>query len=111
MTRIKDLKIKLLLTAAYLIITALLIYFGAECILLRFVGIPCPGCGMTRAVLSAIRLDFISAFKLHPMFWSMPILYLYFLTDGKLIKNRAVNTAVFIFIAIGFLISWIIKLL
>ena len=30
-------------------------------------GISCPGCGMTRAVLSALRLDFAAAFYYHPL--------------------------------------------
>ena len=34
--------------------------------------IPCPGCGMTRAHLAALRLDFPSAFFYHPL-WFLPI--------------------------------------
>jgi hypothetical protein len=30
--------------------------------------IPCPGCGMTRAFVSAFRLDFQMAFLYHPLF-------------------------------------------
>ena len=31
-----------------------------------FFGISCPGCGMTRALLAALRLDFAAAFSYHP---------------------------------------------
>ena len=35
-------------------------------------GIPCPGCGMTRAVLAAARLDWASAMRWHPL--ALPLL-------------------------------------
>lgn len=101
---------KLLITAVYLALLALLKYFNIGCIFISVFGIPCPGCGMTRAVLSALSWDLPSAFQLHPMFWSVPILYLYFLTDGKLIKNKTINKTLFVIIAAGFAVTWIIKL-
>ncbi len=33
------------------------------CIFNNLFGIPCPGCGMTRAFISIIKLDFVSAFQ------------------------------------------------
>lgn len=38
-----------------------------------FFGISCPGCGMTRAWLSVLRLDFSSAFACHPLFLLAPL--------------------------------------
>ncbi|MDR2736552.1 MAG: DUF2752 domain-containing protein [Gracilibacteraceae bacterium] len=38
------------------------------CPFLAVSGIPCPGCGMTRAFLAFFRLDFAQAFLYHPMF-------------------------------------------
>lgn len=37
------------------------------CPLKRFLGIPCPTCGSTRAVLCLLRCDFHSAFQLQPL--------------------------------------------
>lgn len=40
----------------------------------RFVtGVPCPGCGMTRAWLALLRGDLAAALAYHPMFWSFPL--------------------------------------
>ena len=61
------------------------------CLFRYFFSIPCPGCGMTRAWLAALRLDFPAAFRWHPMFWSIPLLAVYIVYDGKLFPNKAVN--------------------
>lgn len=82
---------------------------GITCIIKSAFGIACPGCGMTRAVLSAIRLDFITAFALHPMFWSLPLLILYFLYDGRLFKSKKVDVGLLTLILAGFLLSWIVR--
>ena len=66
---------------------------------------------MTRAVLSAIKLDFAAAFSYHPMFWSIPVLYLYFLFNGKVFNKKTLDIGILIFIAVGFFISWVEKLI
>lgn len=102
---------KLIFTCIYLALIFVLYKLGAGCIFLKFLHLPCPGCGMTRALLSAVRFDFLSAFNYHGMFWSMPVLYLYFLFDGSLFRNKKVNKTVFILMAIGFGINWIFHLI
>lgn len=37
-------------------------------------GVSCPGCGMTRAYASLLRLDFSAAFAYHPLWPLIPIL-------------------------------------
>ena len=33
-----------------------------------FLHVECPGCGMTRAIISVLKLDFRQAFEYHPLF-------------------------------------------
>lgn len=55
---------------------------GIGCPIKFFTGISCPGCGMTKAVLAAIRLNFHEAFYYHPLFFLTPlIMVLYFFED------------------------------
>ena len=108
--KISYLKEKLILTAAYFAAVALLAYLGVSCLSLTFLHIPCPGCGMTRAWLAALRLDFGAAFAYHPMFWSMPILYAYFLLDHGILASKRLNKLVLWSICIGFIIQWIAKI-
>lgn len=103
---IKGLGQKLLITAAVLIFMTVLTVFKMRCPILCVTGYPCLGCGMTRALLSALRFDFAAAFRHHPMFWSVPLLYLCFLRDGKLFEKKALNALVYSIIGIGFLFNW-----
>lgn len=74
-------------------------------------GIECPGCGMTRAYLALLKLDFTKAFSMHPMFWSVPILLVYYFLDGELFKVKWLNNAILILIFAGFFINWFVKFL
>lgn len=55
-----------------LLLAVLILFLDLGCIFRKVTGIPCPGCGMTRAHLAALRLDFQSAFFYHPL-WFLPI--------------------------------------
>lgn len=77
--KITNLKEKLVAIAAVLVAVIILWLFKMPCIFKTLFNIECIGCGMTRAFLSAIKLDFVSAFSYHKMFWSMPILRLFLL--------------------------------
>ena len=109
--KIKGVKLKIVITAVILLFAVVLYFSPVSCLILPFTGVRCPGCGMTRALLSALRLDFKAAFNYHAMFWSVPILYLFFLFDGKIFKVKWVNVVVLILILAGFAINWVINLI
>ena len=51
--------------------------FESACPTYAIFGICCPFCGMTRAHLAALRLDFAAAFAYHPAFFAgVPFLWL-----------------------------------
>jgi len=89
---------------------ALLDLFDVSCFIKYVTGVSCPGCGMTHALMKALTFDFREAFRYHPMFWSVPVLFLYFFKDGVLFKNKILNLGVFIAILSGFMVNWIYKL-
>ena len=49
------------------IYAVMMFVFGITCPVKHFLGVSCPGCGMTRACLSALRFDFSAAFYYHPL--------------------------------------------
>lgn len=67
------------------------------CPIRNITGLPCPGCGMTRAFLAVARFDFARAFEFHPLFWLIPLIFLIYLLRNKvplfmrLVKNKAVT--------------------
>lgn len=74
---------------------AVLIAFYAvfRCPFRFFIGIPCPGCGMTRALVSLLRLDFDAAFHYHPLIFIMPFfaayLFVRFVLKKQLLGKKA----------------------
>ena len=110
MKKIKNIKEKIIITLAFCTYIGVLWILQAPCIIKLITGIPCPGCYITRGVLAALRLDFVTAWNYHPMFWSIPVLYLYYLFDGKLFKNRFLNSGLIAVIIIGFFANWVIRL-
>lgn len=45
---------------------------GVGCPIKHLTGVSCPGCGMTRAWKSLLRLDFTKATQYHPL-WFLPV--------------------------------------
>ncbi len=94
---------------AALLVGVVIIHFSGGCPIYRTFHIECLGCGMTHALLAALRLDFSTAFHLHPMFWSTPIIAAYILFEGKVFKKKAVNITVLSLIVAGFIVQYILK--
>ena len=80
---------------------------GITCPIKYITGISCPGCGMTRAWLSVLRLDIAAAFGYHYLFWTVPILYLFFWFDGVLFKKKQLDRVIFFGILAAFCIRWV----
>ena len=69
---------------SYLFIMYLVLHYsGIGCVFLYAFGIPCPGCGMTRAAFSLLRLDIIAAWRYNPLIFAMPYVFTYILFDLK----------------------------
>ena len=64
-----------------LCIILMIIAFLYKCPYSYLLGISCPGCGMTRAFLALIQLDFKSAFYFHPLVGVVIMIMLYIVTS------------------------------
>lgn len=95
------------LIGAYFAVTIpLMRHFGITCVFKHFLGIPCPGCGMTRAIISVLRLDFGAALYYNPLVFALPYVAAYIIFN---FKGKAHN---YILLAIGilFFVNWLIRL-
>ena len=95
---------------AFLAVYILMMLFNTTCIIKFIFGIPCPGCGLTRAWISVFRLDFSSAFEFHPLFWAVPIVFYYIIYDLEPTKSKILNYGVPILLVCGFFVVWLIRL-
>jgi len=98
---------KLLFFIALLASTALLYFTEIGCVWYHFFGIRCAGCGMSRALISLLKGDILLSLKYHFMLWSVPILFLYIIFDGKPFKSKRLNIVLLIFIMLGFAVRWL----
>jgi len=61
-------KLTLLLLGFILVSFCLSVYSGGSlCLSRTIIGLPCPGCGMTRALIAISHRDIIEALRLHPL--------------------------------------------
>ncbi len=109
LARIPKWKIWVVVGAA--VAAAAIVYFTPACLIYSTFGIPCPTCGMTRAWLAALHLDFKTAFSMHPMFWSIPILGIYALRDCRLVRSKVCNRLILGAILFGFAVNYIVILM
>ncbi len=89
------------LKSAIWVIADLIIYwavssicFGEFCPMKILTGIPCPGCGMTRAVILMLTGHFTESLEMHPMALLWILLGLYFFICRYLLGRKPKGAAV-----------------
>ncbi len=94
-------------------IAVILILFY-KCPIKIIFGIPCPGCGITRAFLSLIRFDFKKAFEYHPLFPVVFIELMYFVFRDFIPQKYKINekfeNTIFSITAVLMIAVWIYRL-
>ena len=97
-------------TLRILFAAVIIIFFLYKCPFEYIFGIPCPGCGMTRAFIALLKLNFTEAFYFHPLFPIVIIVLIFAVLDyfkifafSRKVKDIATIVIPFIFIAIYFI--------
>lgn len=67
---------------------------GSICLIRGIVGIPCPSCGISRAILSFLNGDFAIAFKYHPLFWMPFVIILIIILNKKYYKEILIGAII-----------------
>ncbi|MBO5159775.1 MAG: DUF2752 domain-containing protein [Lachnospiraceae bacterium] len=65
----QDIQVVMIIAALYIVLHIL----DIGCPIKFITGISCAGCGMTRAWLSVLKLNFSEAFTFHPLYWIIPL--------------------------------------
>ena len=86
--------------------------FVYTCPVHYFLHIPCPGCGITRAYIAILSLDWKAAFQYHPLFFMVLPMLLYVPHRGILKKRLKDKTEILIFIStvILFIAIYIVRM-
>ncbi|MDP4151819.1 MAG: DUF2752 domain-containing protein [Bacillota bacterium] len=80
---------------------ALFMAFDIGCLIKDIIGIPCAGCGMTRAWISLFHGDILNAFYWHPLFWLAPAAIVLALSDWRFRGKTAIlYSCVGLFVAV-----------
>lgn len=93
----------LLLVGYFAIVYTVFGWLGIGCVFRDCLGFPCPGCGMSRAVLALARLDFAAAWGYHPLVFAMPYVLAYLFFD---LRPKAVYNKIMLGIGGAALIHW-----
>ena len=84
---------------------------GWGCPVQHFTGVPCPGCGMSRAAFALLRLDFSAAFRYHPMIFVLPPVALYTLFGKKPLLGAETRERVLLWGTMAlWAVVWIVRL-
>lgn len=108
----KKRKNKILRISVFLL---LLLYFVMEyykCPFYFFLGVSCPGCGMSRAFVSLLHLDFVQAFRYHPLYPIVIVgLIIWFLHKKKIIGiSKKTQDILLILVALLFVAVYALRL-
>ena len=94
-------------------VLAVYLFVFGQCVFRWFFGVSCPGCGLTRATLAALRLEFAAAFQYHPLFWfATPfLLYAIHRRAWGLPGNRRTDRWLAVLVGVVFLGVYLVRLI
>jgi hypothetical protein len=108
--RFRDSAVFLSIAAAYI---ALELALGGDvpCYFKATLGVPCPGCGLTRAYLALLEGDLSSAFFYHPLFFVPPVIAAVVILKDVAGLNRLYRSGWFWWGAVAlFLAQWAVRM-
>lgn len=85
---------------------------GFKCVFRTLTGVPCPGCGMTRAMISVLKFEFSDAFYYHPLFCVPPLMLVVGIV-ALFCKNKRVRRfcfIIFVTLCAAMIVCWGVRL-
>ena len=103
---LKQMKAAIFIITVYMVLVDFL--FGYVCPSMVILGLPCPGCGLTRAAISLAHLDFNMALYYNPMiFFALPLIGIYIFMYLKNYNHRKLFYPTFVIIIVAFIVFFI----
>lgn len=95
--------------AVIVFVYAVFHFVGIGCPIKFVTGISCLGCGMTRAWVSVLKLDFAAAFYYHPLFMIPPIAIIVYFAKSKI--NIKIYKIIMLTMVIAFITIYMYRLI
>lgn len=94
------------------VVLVVYVFVVGRCPVYWLTGIPCPGCGMTRAFEALLHLDIAGAFYYHPLFWTVPpaVLYLAHQTAWHLPGGKWARRILLGSLGAAFFLTYLVRL-
>lgn len=105
----KNLALKAVIVVLTAAAAAVMYVFDVGCVFLGLTGLPCPGCGITRATAALLSGRFGDVFSYYPAYGALPVLFLYFLYDGELFSEKRLNRTVLLLSVAVIAVFYIIR--
>ena len=87
-------------------------FMDSKCLIKKFIGVPCPSCGLTRAIISVFNLDFHRSFSYHPLFWFIPIVIIIIIYRKRpLFGNKKYEITFYISTIMIILVVYIVRMI
>ena len=99
-------------SAVCLAATAVAVYCIAtdfRCVFLSNFGVPCPGCGLTRANMAFLRGDVVVAFGYHPLFFMPQLIAVLGVGYGIFKRYRRWLLVATVVCAVAFIAVWAVR--
>jgi len=98
-----------LIFVGIVILYGVLFGLGITCPIKWLTGISCPGCGMTRACVSALTLQFSQAFFYHPLWVALPFVLIAWVVLS--VMKRKTAAQVLLFVSCGAMLAvWVYRI-
>lgn len=99
------------MTIIILILLILFLTQNLQCVFYNITGLFCPGCGVTRMVLSLLRLDFYQAFRYNPLIFILLILSMFYIIYSLIRYKKIVklNNKLLVLLTVLVVIYWILR--
>lgn len=104
---LKDNKYGIYRIIGALSIVLVFILLDIECVILKYLNVPCLGCGMTRAWKAVFKGDLSLAYEFHRAYWTVPILFIYLYKGKLLFKKHLWDVIIILMIIVVFIENYL----
>ncbi|MGI5958743.1 MAG: DUF2752 domain-containing protein [Massiliimalia sp.] len=93
------------------VVLAAVVFLDIGCMFRHVVGVPCPGCGTTRAWICFLQGHVVDAFYWHPLFWlTVPLLFLAIIKQQNIFRSSKANRVFWFTIFAMYLSVYIVRM-